>query len=131
MDIIFLPLVLLLFPIEGLDADHKVIECLGNRVDRDGNDFRYTSIREFTSDMCAQCYGFVQSAGLHMREVKHNNETYRFRPLITYMVNNTGVLCEDRTRCFFVIPSEFNRTHPETDRILSTMTSEFYQVISC
>lgn len=78
--------------------------------------------------MCAQCYGYIQAAGVHMREVHYNNMTVRFRPLIPYMVNNTGVLCEDRNNCFFVVPSAINRTHPAVDRILKTLTSDFYRV---
>lgn len=118
-------IVLLLVP---ACSSRTLIPCLGNRVDQNGSDFRYASPQEFASDMCAQCYGYIQSAGVHMREAHVANRTVRFRPLIPYMVNNTGVLCEDRNNCFFVVPDTVNRTHPARDRILKTLTSDFYRV---
>lgn len=112
----------------SIDSTRKLITCLGNRVDHNGSDFRYSSKEEYTSDMCAQCYGYIQSAGVHMREVHRGNRTIHFRPLIPYMVNNTGVLCETRDSCFFVMPDTLNRAHPDSDRVLKTLTSDFYRV---
>ena len=120
---------LLLLPLCSTSRDKKPLPCLGNRVDKNGDDFRYSTQFEYTSDMCAQCYGYIQAAGVHMREVRVGNQTLRFRPLIPYMVNNTGILCETRDNCFFVDPKALDRSKPDTDRVLKTLTSSFYRVI--
>lgn len=121
-------LFLILQWVASIDSTRKLISCLGNRVDHNGSDFRYSSKEEYTSDMCAQCYGYIQAAGVHMREARVGNRTVRFRPLIPYMVNNTGVLCETRDSCFFVMPDNLNRANPDSDRVLKTLTSDFYRV---
>ena len=120
--------ILLVLQLLPLISTSTPISCLGNRVDHNGSDFRYTNENEYTSDMCAQCYGYIQSAGVHMRKARVGNQTVYFRPLIPYYINNTGLLCETRDSCFFVNPRDRNRADPENDRVLKTLTDDFYRV---
>ena len=118
----------------------KYINCVSNRLNKDstGTDFLYGSLRDYTRDMCAQCYSYMLMSGLKTDaflrgRIGNASETERtFRPFTYFHTANSGTLCKYNgtppTDCIFPNPANFNKTHPSEDPILRTFSSEFYMV---
>lgn len=123
-------LIIILFIINYLPICKCELKCLSNRIDVDGKDLKYSSIEEYTSDMCSQCYSFILPSGLKLKPKPGNSSTLR-RPFYYYRVPSTGFLCETdkpRSVCKVLVPHSFNRTHPHVDPVLKTIKTDFHLV---
>lgn len=113
----------------------KEFPCFSNRL-VNGTEFRYSSFKQFTRDMCSQCYAFVPRDFLVLTDYNDTsrNITSKVPSLVYYIKDNSGVLCRPRgTRlrpdpCFIADPEKMKVDDPDNDEILKTFSSKFHRV---
>lgn len=107
------------------------INCLGPRKYRNGSDFQYESLIDYTSDMCSLCYNFIEPGALKLVE-KENPQTGKtniVRPYVYYTTDKTAYLRNNINGTFRVVdPAKFNRENPDEDMFLESIATDFHRV---
>ena len=105
------------------------------RKDSNGADVRYSTLQDYTQDVCASCYNYIQPSGLKMIKVwnERKKEYTRERPLYYYAAPDTGYLYKKpepngTLKWLIADPEKLNRDEPENDEILRTFATEFHLV---
>lgn len=109
--------------------------CFSNRF-VNGSELRYTSFKQYTNDMCTQCYAFVPRDFLKLTDYHDTvkNITSKVPSLVYYIQNGFGILCRPRGTsqrpdpCHIADPEFLKAQDPENDEILKTFSSKFHRV---
>ncbi|XP_074602826.1 calcitonin gene-related peptide type 1 receptor-like [Brevipalpus obovatus] len=105
-------------------AGQESITCHSNH-----QDVLYSSLKNFSLDMCAQCYNFMNIRTLKSDYIRNGEKVWQYNPSLQALTRRAHGLHETRYPIIYADIDQFDLIHPEKDFILRMFRDSFQREI--